>query len=85
MGNKSTKNQRTTKKSVPLDLSVTLIASRVIKAYSKHFKINSLWPWQVECLNKEEIARGGNLLISTPTSSGKSLVGEVWMLNKLYL
>lgn len=42
--------------------------------------ISKLWPWQVDCLSSEALAKGKNFLMSLPTSAGKSLIAEVMLL-----
>jgi replicative superfamily II helicase len=42
--------------------------------------IQKLWPWQVDCLSSEALAKGKNFLMSLPTSAGKSLIAEVMLL-----
>jgi DNA polymerase theta len=42
--------------------------------------ISKLWPWQVDCLSSEALAKGNNFLMSLPTSAGKSLIAEVMLL-----
>ena len=42
--------------------------------------IANLWPWQVDCLSSEALAKGKNFLMSLPTSAGKSLIAEVMLL-----
>jgi len=42
--------------------------------------IAKLWPWQVDCLSSEALAKGKNFLMSLPTSAGKSLIAEVMLL-----
>ena len=46
-------------------------------------KIKSLYDWQAECLSKEEVLAGGNLMFCAPTSGGKSLVAETLMIRNI--
>ena len=47
-----------------------------MKAYSPK-EIDTLLPWQLECLSIPEVLSGDkNLIVSASTSAGKSLVGE---------
>ena len=45
--------------------------------------ITALYEWQVECMNNQEVLRGGNLVYSAPTGGGKTLVAEVLMLRNI--
>lgn len=46
--------------------------------------INSIYPWQSECLLKSGALRGKqNLVYTAPTGGGKSLVAEIIMLKKM--
>ncbi len=56
------------------------------KVYSEleRLNINVLRPSQIKSINKG-IFRGKNLLVCTPTASGKTLVGELAMVNLLSL
>lgn len=52
----------------------------------KHLKVESLFPWQVECLTiggGSVLLGDKNLIYSAPTSGGKTLVSEILMLRKL--
>jgi len=35
-----------------------------------------MFKWQLECLSLPEVLSGKNLIVSAPTSTGKSLIGE---------
>lgn len=45
--------------------------------------ITALYEWQVQCMNNQEVLRGGNLVYSAPTGGGKTLVAEVLMLRNI--
>jgi DNA polymerase theta len=46
--------------------------------------VTSLYPWQVCCLQQNEVTRGrGNLVYCAPTSGGKTMVVEVLMIREL--
>ena len=53
------------------------IPEEVVKVYSQK-GIDTMLEWQLECLSKPEVLSGNkNLIVSAPTSAGKSLVGEI--------
>jgi ATP-dependent helicase YprA (DUF1998 family) len=56
----------------------------VVEAYRAE-GITELYPWQVECLEGDNVLQGQNLVYSAPTSSGKSLVAEILMLRKILM
>jgi DNA polymerase theta len=56
-----------------------------LKVYLKHSKVENLFEWQKECLEKESLVEGKNLIFSAPTSAGKSLVCDLLFLRKLLL
>ena len=53
------------------------LPEEVVKAYSQK-GIDAMLKWQLECLSIPEVLSGNkNLIVSAPTSAGKSLVGEI--------
>lgn len=59
------------------------LPDRLIKNFSS-LGINSIYPWQSECLLKSGALEGkSNLVYSAPTGGGKSLVADVLMLKKI--
>lgn len=58
---------------------------QIRRLYSENRKISDLYEWQRDCLNHSAISNGRNLIISMPTSGGKTLVAEVLMLKKILL
>jgi len=53
----------------------------ICQKFYEHTKIKSLFPWQVECLNKETVLfENKSLVYFAPTSGGKSIVSELLML-----
>ena len=59
------------------------LPSAVVKKYAEK-KIETLFPWQVECLMTGKVLSKGNLIYSAPTSSGKTLVSEILMLKTVF-
>ena len=58
----------------------------LLHRYKQFAKIQSLFPWQVDCLLHEEgsvLSGRRNFIYSAPTSGGKTLVAELLMLRKL--
>lgn len=51
----------------------------------KYRGITKLYPWQDECLAHPAIKAGRSLVISLPTSGGKTLVAELLILRKILL
>lgn len=46
--------------------------------------ITNLFPWQYECLTKENVVKNNrNLIYTAPTSAGKSLVAEILILKQI--
>ena len=68
-------------KDLPLEERLKLkncgLPKEVLKRYSQK-EIHAMLEWQLECLSEPGILTGNkNLIVSAPTSSGKSLVGEI--------
>ncbi|KAG1702420.1 DNA polymerase theta [Nymphon striatum] len=51
----------------------------IINCY-KDNGVSKMYSWQAECLSKENVINGGNLVYAAPTSAGKTLVAEILML-----
>ena len=57
---------------------------RLLRAYWKINNLKTLFPWQIECLTKLRVAEYNiNLIFSAPTSAGKSLVADLYLLKPL--
>lgn len=65
-----------------LELSYWGLPNTIVKKYVEK-KITQLFPWQVNCLETGNVLKGGNLIYSAPTSSGKTLVAELLMLKNI--
>ena len=65
-----------------LKLSKWSLPPSVLEAY-KRIGIECMFRWQVECLMKQDILVGRNLVYSAPTSSGKTLVAEMLILKRI--
>ncbi|XP_071523890.1 uncharacterized protein [Panulirus ornatus] len=59
------------------------LPSRVAEIFKVHRGIAELYSWQEDCINEGIQSR--NLLISLPTSGGKTLVAEILMLRQILL
>lgn len=62
------------------------IHKRIIENY-KDDNIISLYPWQVECLDKlrkVHWSKGENFIYVAPTSGGKTLVSEIYIFEQLF-
>ena len=55
----------------------------LITTYWDQFNLESLLPWQIECLESESVRSGNNFIFSAPTSAGKSLVADLLLLEPL--
>ncbi|GBG67879.1 hypothetical protein CBR_g998 [Chara braunii] len=58
------------------------LPSEVSAVYAKK-GVKTMYPWQRECLMKEGVLRGRNLIYCASTSAGKSLVAEVIMIRRI--
>ena len=65
-----------------LKLSNWSLPPSILDAY-KDLGIELMFRWQVECLMKQDVLTGRNLIYSAPTSSGKTLVAEMLILKRL--
>lgn len=53
------------------------IPTCVVTHFKEQQRITELYPWQFACLLNERVLAGDNLVFSTPTSAGKSLVADL--------
>ncbi|RWS26877.1 hypothetical protein B4U80_10485 [Leptotrombidium deliense] len=51
----------------------------VVKWFEDH-GIQHMFPWQAECLKKSKILEGKSLVLSAPTSAGKTMISDVLLL-----
>ena len=65
-----------------LKLSNWSLPPTVLEGY-KSIGIENMFRWQVECLMKQDVLVGRNLVYSAPTSSGKTLVAEMLILKRI--
>ena len=65
-----------------LELSKWGLPVDIVNAYGR-IGITTMFPWQVECLNGDDVLNGGNLVYSAPTSAGKTLVAEMLLLKRV--
>jgi POLQ-like helicase len=52
----------------------------LLNVIKKHKRIKELYGWQKECLEDPRVRNGDNVIISLPTSAGKTLVAEYLIL-----
>lgn len=53
------------------------LPDKVVHYYREEQRVSEIYEWQAACLFNEEVQKGRNLVFSTPTSSGKTLVAEM--------
>ena len=56
------------------------LPSKVVTLYQQHKRVTELFDWQKACLSTQAVKQKTNLLYSLPTSSGKTMVAEIVML-----
>jgi len=59
------------------------LPSLVKELYKKYKRVENLFEWQAKCMESKAVVSKSNLLYSLPTSSGKTLVAELIMLQEL--
>merc|ERR1719341_439237 len=59
------------------------LPSKVVTLYQQHKRVTELFDWQKACLSTQAVKQKTNLLYSLPTSSGKTMVAEIVMLQEL--
>lgn len=67
-----------------LHLDAWGIPEAVVENYRQRgLRDGKMYAWQAECLGQEGVPEGRNLVYTAPTSSGKSLVGDVLAFRRL--
>ncbi|XP_008558499.1 DNA polymerase theta isoform X1 [Microplitis demolitor] len=60
------------------------LPSTILRQYESR-GLNSMFPWQLECLsNPDTMERYKNLVYSAPTSAGKTLVSEILIIKNIF-
>ncbi|ROT77098.1 putative DNA polymerase theta-like [Penaeus vannamei] len=65
-----------------MELASWGLPEAVLERYVKN-GIQTMFPWQAECLSLPEVLNGKNLVYSAPTSAGKTLVAELLLLKRV--